>query len=99
MSSLEDSRPALAREREAELVRVLHRLWTYSLTTKSNEARDFADEFAEAASRQLITTAVVPGGLTFGRLWKLTPAGVTFLFDRAEALSDEEARYVEAHCK
>lgn len=98
MSSLEDPRPADQAEREAVLVRVLHRLWTYSLTTKSNEARDFADEIAEAASRQLITTAIVPKGLTYGRLWKLTPQGVSLLFDRAEALSDEEYRYAD-HCK
>lgn len=80
------------------LVRVLHRLWTYSLTTKSGEIREYADEVAEAAIRQLITTAVVPGGSTYGRLWKLTPAGVSFLFDHADLIRDEEARYAQAHC-
>lgn len=81
------------------MVRVLHRLWTYSLTTKSNEVRDFADEIAEAASRQLITTAVVPGGRTFGRLWKLTPAGTALLFEKAALVADEETNYAQVHCK
>lgn len=94
MSSLESPHPACQQEREVTLIRVLHRLWTYSLTTKANEIREFADEVAEAASRQLITTAVVPGGLTYGRLWKLTPAGTSFLFDHADLIRDEEARYV-----
>ena len=98
MSSLEDARPPDHGERERALVHVLHRLWTYSLTTKSNEVRDYADEIAEAASRQLITTAVVPKGNVYGRLWKLTALGTTFLYDHATEVADEEARYAEAHC-
>jgi hypothetical protein len=99
MSSLEDHRSADYAEREAVLVRVLHRLWTYSLTTKSNECREFADEVAEAASRQLITTAVVPAGSTYGRLWKLTPQGVAYLFDHAALVADEEAHYAQDYCR
>jgi hypothetical protein len=98
MSSLEDARPAEKRARDSVLVHLLHRLWTYSLTTKSNEVRDCADEVAEAASRGFITTAIVPHGQVFGRLWKLTPEGVSYLFDHATEVASEEARYAEAHC-
>lgn len=98
MSSHEDPRPAELRERDRALVHVLHRLWTYSLTTKSNEVRECADEVAEAASRGFITTSIVPRGSLFGRLWKLTPEGLAFLFDHATDVASEEARYAEAHC-
>jgi shikimate kinase len=79
------------------LVRILHRLWTYSLTTKSDEVRAYADEVAEAASRGFISTAIIPNGTLYGRLWKLTPSGTQFLFDHAAAVADEEDRYVQHH--
>lgn len=98
MPSIDDSRPPEKEERERALVHMLHRLWTYALTTKSNEVRECADEVAEAASRGFITTSIVPRGAVFGRLWKLTPAGLSFLFDNAPLVASEEARYAEAHC-
>lgn len=78
---------------------MLHRLWTYALTTKANEVRDYADEVAEAASRGFITTAIVPDGSLYGRLWKLTPLGLSFLFQHSALVAHEEARYAEAHSK
>ena len=77
---------------------MLHRLWTYALTTKANEVREYADEVAEAASRGFITTSIVPQGTIFGRLWKLTPEGLVFLFDHATDVASEEYRYAETHC-
>lgn len=91
---VEDPRPPELVERVRGLVHVLQRLWTYALTTKSDEVRSFADEVAEAASRGLITTSVIPKGSIHGRLWKLTPAGLQFLYDNAEALANEEDEYV-----
>lgn len=94
---VEDARPPDIEARTRELVHVLARLWTYSLTTKSDEARAYADEIAEAASRGFITTLVTPGGSLHGRLWKLTPEGLQFLFDNAPEPSYEENRYVQHH--
>ena len=96
---LEDTRPGDQPGRDAILVHLLQRVWTYPITTKSNDARAFADEIAEGASRQLITTQVVPGGKTYGMIWKLTPQGVSFLWLNAGLLTDEEVSYVENYCK
>jgi hypothetical protein len=94
---VEDPRPPTQGERTAELVLVLSRLWTYSATTKSDEARIYADEIAEAASRGFITTSVAPHGTIYGRLWKLTPSGLQFLFTNAGDPSITENAYVENH--
>lgn len=92
---VEDNRPPFADDREAGVVYVLQRLWTYSITTKSDEARSYADEIAEASSRGFITTSVIPGGTIYGRLWKLTPDGLAFLYANAEVLVKEEVEYVQ----
>lgn len=94
---VEDPRPFDEVARTEELCQVLSRLWTYSVTTKSDEARLYADEIAEAASRGFITTAVAPHGTLFGRLWKLTPLGLSFLFDNAGDPSATEIAYAENH--
>lgn len=78
---------------------MLQRVWTYPLTTKSDDARAFADEIIEAAHRQLITTQVVPGGPLYGRILKLTSKGVTLLETNAHLLSDEEVSYARTYCK
>jgi len=97
--NIEDTRPAAKLEREAALVHLLHRIWTYAVTTKSDDARSWADEIAEAASRQLLTTQVVPGvGQIYGRLWKLTPQGTTLLFENGGMLTREEQDYAETYC-
>lgn len=96
---VEDHRSSLADERVAGLVHVLQRLWTYSLTTKSDEVRTFADEIAEASSRGFITTSVIPKGEVYGRLWKLTPEGTQFLYDHAHVLASEEMKYEADHVR
>lgn len=94
---IEDARPPGRDDREAGVVYVLQRLWTYSSTTKSDLAREFTDEIAEAASRGFITTSVSPKGSVYGRLWKLTPSGLQHLYDNAWALTQEDAAYVSTH--
>jgi len=96
---LTDARPPEPGERDGTIVRLLQRLWSYSFTTKADEARNYADEIAEAASRGLITTEVVPGGCLYGRLWKLTPEGLRFLYQHSDILAEEEAAYVEHYCR
>lgn len=98
MSSTFDPRPAAKQEREAELVHLLQRIWTYSVTTKSDDARSYADALIEAAHRQLLTTQVVPGGQLYGRLLKLTALGVAHLEANAHLLSDEETDYATQYC-
>lgn len=96
--NIEDTRPPGEDGRKAALVHLLQRVWTYVVTTKSDDAREFADEIAEGSSRGLLTTQVVPQGGTYGRIWKLTPRGVTFLFANPNLLTDEEVRYAETYC-
>jgi hypothetical protein len=99
LSTIEDTRPAATQDREAALVHLLQRVWTYQMTTKSDDARCFADEIVEAAHRQLLTTQVVPGGRLYGRLLKLTSLGVTHLEANATLLSEEETTYAATYCR
>lgn len=95
---IEDPRPPDKEARAKEIVRVLARLWTYSFTTKSDEARYYADEIAELACRGLITTAVRPSGDLYGRLWKVTDQGLSYLYAHGrETLDQMENEYVERH--
>jgi len=94
---VEDPRPFDETARSQELVQVLSRLWTYSITTKSDEARLYADEIAEASSRGFITTSVAPNGTLYGRLWKLTPQGLDYLFTNAPDPSLAENAYAQHH--
>lgn len=96
-ATLTDPRPPDQESRDALLLVLLQRVWTYSITTKADLSRAYADEIAEGASRGFLTTEVVPGRMIHGRLWKLTPTGTTFLFDNAHVIADEEvANYVES---
>lgn len=96
---LQDSRPGATPERDAALVHLLQRVWTYPVTTKSDDARAFADEIAEGASRHYITTEIIPHGSMWGRIWKITPDGLAFLFANSTLLTFEEIRYVEGYCR
>lgn len=97
MNTIEDTRPAAQAGRDKHLLYVLQRIWTYAITTKSDLVREYADEVAEAAGRNFITTKVIPCRDLHGRLWKLTPEGTQFLFDNADVIADEEvANYVES---
>lgn len=95
---LKDPRPPDVAGRDGALVSVLQQIWTYEVTTKGDLARTHADEIAEGASRGFLTTLIVPCGSVHGRLWKVTPLGLAFLWSNADALSREEVDYVEAHC-
>lgn len=96
---LEDTRPGNIPDRDAALAHLLLRMWTYPITTKGDDARAFADEVAEGASRNYITTAVIPHGTIWGRIWKVTPDGLNFLFAHSDLLTFEEVRYVEGYCR
>lgn len=97
---IEDARPPDQGLRDAAVVHLLQRVWTYPVTTKSDDARVYADEVAEAASRKLITTAIVPpaSARIYGRIWKVTPRGLAFLFRHAALLTSEENDYANHHC-
>lgn len=98
-AEIEDPRPPVLEDREVRLLQLLQRVWTYAITTKSDYAREYADEIAEAASRGFLTTAVVPGRAIHGRLWKVTPQGLSHLYDRASLIADQEvSKYAEAYC-
>jgi hypothetical protein len=99
LNTIEDTRPPEQSAREVSLLCLLQRVWTYSITTKSDYARHYADEIAEASSRGFLTTLVVPGRPIHGRLWKMTPAGVDYLFAFAGTIADEEVtNYAQAYC-
>lgn len=98
MSTVTDPRPPDEDGRERLLLCLLQRVWTFSFTTKSDIARDYADEIAEGASRGFLTTQVVPSRTTYGRLWKVTPEGLAFLFQEAWHIADQEvSNYVESY--
>lgn len=83
------------------LLAALQRVWTYARSTKSDFAREYADEIAQAASAGYITTQVAPGPYdpdfdVFGRLWKITPAGLTVLWVNSDLIAEEEvANFLE----
>jgi hypothetical protein len=57
---------------------VLHEAWAGGFTTKSDFARANADEIACAASSGLLTVQDTRD--TFGRSWRITPAGLALLW-------------------
>jgi hypothetical protein len=76
---------------------LLQHLHTYPQKTKSDLAREAAEVIAEAASRSLITTEVVPGSSVFGTIWKVTILGLYELKQGAQSIMAEElAAYREA---
>lgn len=60
-----------------EVLDVLWHVWDCPTTTKSNIAKERADEFAIAASEGLIT---VRQGDYYGRVWRVTPRGLSLLW-------------------
>lgn len=77
-------------------------MWTYAITTRSNRAREYAEELAEAASRGFVTTMVAvpaPGDqVVYGRLWKLTAWGYNHLMAHGHKIGAMETQeYVEEH--
>jgi hypothetical protein len=111
MATIVDTRPPALEDRERRLLQILQRVWTYAITTKSDYAREYADEIAQASSAGFLTTQVAPGyaerhGDTitqgenqkvaaFGRLWKITPEGLEFLYANGDLIAEDEARRYE----
>lgn len=56
---------------------VLRRAWLEGFRTKSNFAREYADEVAIAASLSLISTKI--GKDKFDRTWHITRKGLDYL--------------------
>lgn len=65
-----------------EVFEVLEEVHEAPLSVQSNFARAFAPFIAAAASLGWITS-LTPRANTFGRVWLLTPAGTTALFNHA----------------
>lgn len=88
------------------MLHLLQRVWTYAFTTKSDTAREYADEIAEASSKGYLTTLVTPwpdrhrqvAEGVYGRLWKLTPTGLEYLFNNGDLIAPEEAHAYATHC-
>lgn len=59
------------------LKQVLHNIWTYQVTTKSDFAREHADYIAMAASMGLISTRIMRD--VYGRQWQITTKGLDAL--------------------
>lgn len=94
-----DNRPPGVEAREVNLLCLLQRVWTFAFTTKSDLARAYADEIAEGSSRGFLTTTIVAGRPIHGRLWKVTPSGLAYLWANATLIAEEEvANYVESYC-
>ncbi len=69
------------------LTEVLCTAWGAPFSTKSDTARLYADEIAEAACRGLLTVRATTG--EWGRVWRITPLGVTMIFPDASLPSRE----------
>lgn len=83
-----------AEEDHLDLLRVIQHVHSYAVTTKSDLAREYADEIACAASRGFISTLVIPGGSLFGKRWKVTVLGLAFLErEAAPIVASEEAAF------
>ena len=72
------------------LLTLLQHIHTYAFTTKSDLARIHADRIAEAASKGLISTAIVPGSSHCGHIWKITTKGLTLLTACYGVIEDQE---------
>ena len=70
------------------LTEVLEQAWRGGFATKSNFARSHADPIAQAACLGLITTQ--HSGDTFGRIWRITPAGLERLWKTLELTHEQD---------
>lgn len=62
---------------EVDLYTVLHRIYLQGVTVQSNFARANMEEVAALASLGLISTKIGPR--TFGKVWRITEAGIETL--------------------
>jgi hypothetical protein len=84
------------KHREA-LLTLLQHVHTYPTAIQSDLAREYAQEVAEAASRGMITTAIVPGELQYGRVWKITISGLRYLYAGSVLIAPQELAAYNAH--
>ncbi|MTD92893.1 hypothetical protein GIW81_00935 [Hyphomicrobium sp. xq] len=70
------------------LTEVLCNAWAAPYSTKSDFARAYADEIAEAACRGYLTVRASDG--EWGRVWRITPLGVTLIFPDASLPAVED---------
>lgn len=74
----------------SDLLTLLQHIHTYAFTTKSDLARQHADMIAEAASKGLISTAIIPGSSHMGHIWKITTKGLTLLTACHKVIEEQE---------
>lgn len=74
-----------------EMARLLFVLWSAprAITTKSDFAREWANELAEASGRGLATTKIYPGLPQHGSYWRITAEGLIHLHSITEGLTPE----------
>jgi hypothetical protein len=76
--------------RKESLLTLLQHIHTYPTAIQSDLSRGCAQEIAEAASRGYISTLVIPGERTYGRVWKITHTGIMFLTNNAACIAKDE---------
>lgn len=66
---------------------MLSTIWRHGVTrTKSDLSRHYATEIAEAASRGWLTSEMPFDVNRYGVHWRLTPAGIDYLFACARSI-------------
>lgn len=70
-----------------EVLPILWEAWDSPFTTKSNLAKESADEVAIAASEGLISVRL---GCGHGRVWHITPAGLHCLWGAIHSTTKQE---------
>lgn len=79
--------------RAALLVECLDVIWSNTPKTKSDFAREYANEIAELCSGGCITTKLSPTpAAEYGTTWKVTPNGLRMLYLLAPVLLGQEAQ-------
>lgn len=66
---------------------VLYQIWARPITTKSDNARNWADTIAWATARGYLSTEVAPWTREYGNTIKVTQLGLLFLDEALSGLS------------
>lgn len=71
-----------------DLIRLINRIWSAqrAITTKSDFAREWTNEIAEASARGLISTQVFPRLKLYGNQWKVTLEGLRYMEELTEGM-------------
>jgi hypothetical protein len=87
----EESNAEWREARMCLIIACLDSIWASPPTTKSDWAREYADEIAEMASKGFITTQIaIHPDTDFGRVWKITLTGLTVLTQHSFLLDQEQ---------